>query len=130
MSVDLMSDILARHADALNKSDSVPVDIVAAVSPNERDQIASLFNVAERAKQVLHPVFPSPAFRARLRDGLMLAAHHQQAHRMLTEKRSETTWGWLIGAAAIGSAAGIMAFVLRLRAHSQRIAPASDIRSS
>jgi len=82
----------------------------------------ALFNIAERAKRALVPVSSSSAFRARLRDGLMLAAHHQQAHRVMIEKRGEPTWGWLIGAATIGSAAGIIAFVLRLRIHKQKVA--------
>jgi hypothetical protein len=102
-------------------------DDVFAARGEEIDQDAeteSLMELAARVEQTLRPVSPEPAFRARLRDGLALAAHHQQAHRMLVVRRSEPPWGWLIGAAAIGSAAGLIAVLLRSRAHSPKtVAP-------
>jgi hypothetical protein len=129
MSIDRLNDILGLHADALNARSPEPLNMLAEDSPEEWRELTGLFKIAERAKRALSPVSPSPAFRARLRDGLMLAAHHQQTRRILTEKRGEPTWGWLIGAAAIGSAAGIVAFVLRLRAQSHRLAPSAETRS-
>jgi len=78
--------------------------------------VSELMEVTARIEQTLRPVPPAPAFRARLRDGLLMAAHHQQAHRLLSGARNEPPWGWLIGAAALGSAAGVIAVVLRSRA--------------
>lgn len=130
MSVDRLIDLLGRHAEVLNEPTRVSANVAADVSPQEQAEAVALFSIAERAKRALEPVAPASAFRARLRDGLMLAAHHQQTHRVLTEKRDEPAWGWLIGAAAIGSAAGIIAFVLRLRAQSHRLAPSAGIKSS
>jgi len=66
MNDDWMNNISARHADAHESTPSL-----------------SLFSVAKRAKHALVPASSSPAFRARLRDGLMMAAYHQQAHQML-----------------------------------------------
>jgi hypothetical protein len=123
MNDDWMSDILDRHAN-LNQPNADALDL-SSVLPQEREQAEELFQVAERAKHALTRVTPQPAFRARLHDGLMMAAHHEQTHRLLLEKPMDSNWGWLIGAAAIGSAAGIMAFMLRLRSQNQRVAPTS-----
>ncbi len=112
MGIDLVTEILATHADELNRNQVVPSDSLLAASPREREELASLMAVAARLKQTLKPVEPAPAFRARLHDGLMLAAHHQQAQRIYVEKRGEPQWGWLLGAAA---AAGIIAVVWRSR---------------
>ncbi|MDE3088141.1 MAG: hypothetical protein KGJ80_01990 [Chloroflexota bacterium] len=89
----------------------------------ENTEIPELTGVVVRAARTLRPLQPAPAFRARLRDNLMLAAHHQQAHRLLVlESRAAKTllpakgnWGWVIGAAALGSAAGLIAVLLRTR---------------
>jgi hypothetical protein len=84
--------------------------------PERRDELASLMNIAECAERTLMPIAPAPAFRARLRAGLMMAAHHQQVHHVLVAQRTESQWGWLLGAAALGSAAGLIAMVLHARA--------------
>ena len=88
-----------------------------------------LMDVAARTARTLRPAPPAPAFRARLREGLMMAAHHQQAHRLLSGVRNEPPWGWLIGAAALGSAAGLIAVVLRSRAQMHRTAASAQIQN-
>ncbi len=103
MNAEQGKNVLAENADASN----------ALPDPLEPD--AALVDVAARVERALPAVQPAPAFRARLRDGLTMAAQHQQVHEMLTAKRTEPTWGWIIGAAALGSAAGVIAVVLRSR---------------
>ncbi len=120
MSVDLVTEILATHADELNKGEQVEVAKFLEAYPDRRAELAPLLDLAAQLKQTLKPVPPSSAFRARLHDGLMMAAHHQQTHRVLVEKRPEPQWGWLVGVAAIGSAAGVIALVMRSRAHEHR----------
>jgi hypothetical protein len=112
MGIDLVTELLAAHADQLNRNDAIANDSVLAAFPQDREELAALMQVAARVKQTLKPVTPAPAFRARLHDGLMLAAHHQQAQRIYIDKRGEPQWGWLLGAAA---AAGIIAVVWRSR---------------
>lgn len=112
MGIDLVTELLAAHADRLNKNGGVANDAVLDASPQDREELASLMQMAARVKQTLKPVEPAPAFRSRLHDGLMLAAHHQQAQRIYIDKRGEPQWGWLLGAAA---AAGIIAVVWRSR---------------
>ncbi len=116
MSIDLTSEILAIHADELNKGEPVATDAFLAQFPDRREELAPLLEVAARVKRALKPVRPEPAFRSRLHDGLIMVASHQQAHRILIARHDEPQWGWLLGAAAIGSAAGIIALVLRARA--------------
>ncbi len=123
MSIDLVTELLAAHADQLNRNDAIATDSVLAAFPKDREELTSLMQVAARVKQTLKPVTPTPAFRTRLHDGLMLAAHHQQAQRIYIDKRGEPQWGWLLGAAA---AAGIIAVVWRSRtqAHPAPVAEA------
>lgn len=96
-------NILAENANGFN----------ALSDPIGQD--SALMDIAARVERALLPVQPAPAFRARLHDGLTMAAQHRQVHQMLTAKRNEPTWGWIIGAAALGSAAGVIAVVLRSR---------------
>lgn len=126
MSIDLTSEILALHADQLNEGEPVATDVFLARFPDRRDELAPLLDVALLVKRTLKPVKPTPAFRSRLHDGLIMAAGHQQAHRILIARHDEPQWGWLLGAAAIGSAAGIIALVLRARGgHTQSPAMAA-----
>ncbi len=124
MSIDPVTELLAAHADQLNRNDAIATDSVLAAFPQDREELASLMQVAARVKQTLKPVTPAQAFRVRLHDGLMLAAHHQQAQRIYIDKRGEPQWGWLLGAAA---AAGIIAVVWRSRAqgHAAPVAEAA-----
>jgi hypothetical protein len=66
-------------------------------------------------ERALLPVTPSPEFRARLRYGLRMAAYHREMHQLLVRERAEMPWGWLVGAAALGSAAGLLTIFLRMR---------------
>ena len=79
------------------------------------ENVAPLQDVAEHLKRTLRPVTPAPEFRARLRAGLRMAAHHHHAQRLLISTRAQPHWGWLVGAAAVGSAAGLAAILLRSR---------------
>jgi hypothetical protein len=120
MSVDLSTEILSAHADQLNKGKPVDPDAFLAAFPGQQDELVPLLSVAARVKHTLTPVTPDPAFRKRLHNGLLMAAHHQAARKILIEKRGEPQWGWLLGAAAIGSAAGILAMVWRSRSQDHK----------
>ncbi len=121
--MDTVTEVLAAHAEQLNhRSDPGPGgfgsrDRLLASLPAQREEVEPLFDLAERVKRTLKPVKPAPAFRARLYDGLMLAAHHQQAQQIYIARRGEPQWGWLLGAAA---AAGILAMVWRSRGQEHR----------
>lgn len=109
--------VLAEKTDDLN----------TRRDPLEQD--AALMKIEASIERALTPVALAPAFRARLRDGLMMAAQHQQVHHALTAKRAEPTWGWIIGAAALGSAAGVIAVVLRLRAQSPKTGVPAQVQN-
>lgn len=83
---------------------------------------APLEQLASQTKRALSPVAPSERFRARLREGLRMAASHREAQALLVRQRAETPWGLLASAAALGSAAGLVAILLRVR----RSAPTTE----
>ena len=108
-----MSTKRTAHADALVTDGAAS----PALDDSDRQEEArELMEIAERTQHALQPVPPPPIFRARLHDGLRMAARLQQAHSPSSAKRGEPAWGWLIGAAALGSAAGVIAIMLRSRA--------------
>jgi hypothetical protein len=126
MGVDKMREILAAHADELvARGTASPV----FTESSEQPEAQALMEVAAHAKHALQPIPPTPAFRARLHDGLTLAARHQQAHVLSGDKRSEPAWGWLIGAAALGSAAGVLAVVLRSRTQTHKTAAPAQVQN-
>ena len=104
-------------------------DVVSQYADAPRDELSAWLGIAKRVRGTLTPVAALPAFRARLRDGLLMAARHQQAHRLTMTPRNESRLGWVIGAAALGSAAGLIALVLHSRA-SQRTNPRATPESS
>lgn len=75
---------------------------------------------AGNVQRAMKPVSTPPAFRAHLRDGLMLAAQHQQTHRVLedAEVRNDNPWLWLMLAAMVGALVGFA--VMRLSARNAR----------
>jgi len=117
MSTKRVKEILAAHADALvmEGTTSPPLEDL----PDRIEEAEALMEIAERTQQALQPIPPPPVFRARLHDGLRMAARLQQAYS-LSGARHEPAWGWLIGAAALGSAAGVIAIVLRSRAQAHK----------
>src|SRR5512142_2585888 len=120
MSTDLMTEILSAHADELNSGGQVRKETYLRAFPGESEELESLLEVAARVKRVLKPVKLEPVFRTRLRNGLVMAAHHQRAQRIFVEKHGEPQWGWLLGAAALGSAAGLIAVVWRSRSEREQ----------
>jgi hypothetical protein len=93
------------------------------------EEPAPLQGVADRVRYTLQPVSPDHAFRARLRDSLAMAARHQQAQRLMAVKRGEPGWGWLLGAAALGSAAGVLAVMWRSRGQTHKTAAPAQVRN-
>lgn len=122
MSIDLTTEILSAHADQLNRGETLPTPVYADMLSEPRGELDALMRTARRTKRALAPVTIAPAFRARLRDGLTMAAQHKESQRVLMG-RHDPAWGWVIGAAAIGSAAGLIAIAWRAR-HTPRAATA------
>ncbi|HHS97843.1 MAG TPA: hypothetical protein ENK08_08090 [Chloroflexi bacterium] len=101
-------ELLAAHADRLND----PSAPLPEPRPEEMKYLAPLMEIAERLKATLVPVEPSAAFVRSLRRELVEAARRRQTPSQRSRR------GWIIGAAALGSAlsvAGVVALILRLR---------------
>ena len=120
MSAERVKEILAAHADALvtDGAASPALDEL----PERQEEARALMEIAERTHQALQPMPLPPAFRARLHDSLRMAARHQQTRASFDVRRNEPAWRWLIGAAALGTAAGVIAVVIRSRAQAHRAA--------
>ena len=80
-----------------------------------RDQV--LGKVEINVQRVLKPVAAPSVFREHLRDGLVMAAQHQQTHQALDDwqpRSSNAAWLWFVGAVMVGMGLGFI--VMRLRA--------------
>ena len=84
-------------------------------TPNPHHGAENLDDITARTQRALTPLTPTPEFRARLRDGLRMAAYHREMRELLVREHTGTPWGLLVGAAALGSAAGLLAILLRAR---------------
>lgn len=113
MGVDRLTDLLAAN-------DMSAADVLARARPEERAELAALLSIAARARRTLKPVSPPPAFRARLHDNLMAALLQRKEPRVPAARRSDGRWGWVLGAAALGSAAGLVVVALRSRTQTQK----------
>jgi hypothetical protein len=125
MSAQSVTEILAAHADHLNRGENVEPQSLLAGFSGQRGEVATLMTVAAQLKSVLTPTLIAPRFRVELHDELVMAARHRASQKFLIELR-EPAWGWLIGAAAIGSAAGLIAFALRAKHSRQMMTPAAS----
>jgi len=114
MAEKVLIEILASHADQLIKGGAREGDYLC------REELGPLLTVAEKVKRALVPVEPAPAFRRRLRKGLLAAAHQRLARQPADRGLAlGSRRGILIGAAALGSAVsvvGVIAYLVRSRA--------------
>ena len=126
MAEKVLIEILASHADQLIKGEAREGDYLA-LFPHRREELGPLLTVAEKVKRALVPVEPAPAFRRRLRKGLLAAAHQRLARQPADRGLAlGSRRGILIGAAALGSAVsvvGVIAYLVRSRAKIQHAAP-------
>ncbi len=126
MSSQTITELLARHADKLNRQEKINADDFLTAMPGQRSELAALLDVASRLKRTLRPHAPAREFRMRLRNGLLLAAHHRDAHQLLVHKPTGSSWNWLVRAAALGSAAGVIALILRSRQNPSQPIPSHE----
>lgn len=85
------------------------------IPPETSDEILGVESYVQRA---LLRVPPPPAFREHLRDGLMLAAQHQQTHHALgyaRPRRNNLAWLWMTVAMTIGITLGFIVMRQRVR---------------
>ncbi|HBY98765.1 MAG: hypothetical protein M5U01_05390 [Ardenticatenaceae bacterium] len=100
MDDDLVTEILAAHADRLAAGETGQAGTFLALFPARAADLEPLLRLAEDVARLLRPVYvPDPTFRAELK-GDLLAQHHQAR---------ATFWGWDTGrtlaAVGVGSAA-------------------------
>lgn len=98
-----MAQVLSTHADGLIGRPMTAQHIY--LTDEERRQLTSLFHLAERLSQSIHPVQPSAGFVRSLGQELVNNASHQVA---LTKRMRKTV---LISAAAAGAMVSIASLV-------------------
>lgn len=103
----VLLELLAAHADALNRDEIVDTADWLADYPVEAGHIVSLLQLARAIKQVLAPVPPSALFKYQLRQRLVQAEFAPE----LNGASHRAVW-W--GAAVIGSALSIAGLALWL----------------
>ena len=110
----MLAEILSAHANLLKREQGKGSDYLA-MFPDYQDELRPLLETAERVKNVLRPVEPSPEFCQSLYDDL-LAAAHRRLEEGAPELAKSPRKRILIGAAAVGSVvslAGALAYVVR-----------------
>jgi len=126
MEEKVIAEILAAHADQLNKDRGKGSDYLA-MFPDYQEDLRPLLETAEKVKEALALVEqPTPAFCQSLHDDLLAAGQRRLAESAPQLARS-LGWQILIRAAAVGSAvsvAGAIAYLIRSRAAAE-VQPAS-----
>jgi len=100
-------ELLAAHADALNRDETVDTADWLADYPSEAGHIVSLLQLARVIKQALAPVHPSALFKNELRQRLLQADFAPEANG----SSHRAVW-W--GAAVVGSVLSITGLALWL----------------
>ena len=113
----VLAEILAAHANQLKRGQGKGSDYLA-MFPDYRETLKPLLETAEKVKEVLGPVEPTPAFCQSLRQDLLAAGQRRLVGEVPQLARSHRRQ-ILIRAAALGSAvsvAGALAYLIRSRA--------------
>jgi len=117
MEEKVLAEILAAHADQLKKGQGKGSDYLV-MFPEYQEKLEPLLEIAEKVKEVLVPVEPTPAFCQSLHDDLLAAGQRRLAEGVPQLARSPGRQ-ILIRAAALGSAvsvAGAIAYFIHSRA--------------
>ncbi len=113
-------ELLGAHADSLvGRPQTVrPV----ALEPQEREQLAPLFSLAEELKGRMAPVRPAPAFAQSLKRELL------EHHALYTTRARRQRRSVVIGAVAAGSVLSIASLVTAIVLVAQRARARSGAR--
>jgi hypothetical protein len=112
------AETLNEFLDTLNRDESSTIGSRGLLGEPGSD-LAELFRLAHRVKAEMAPTDPSPFFESNLRLRLLAAVSQSDTATEL----SVATWRqprFIIGAATVGSlvsAAAVIAFFVRIRAH-------------
>ena len=113
----VLAEILAAHANQLRRGHRKGSDYLA-MFPDYQETLKPLLETAEKVKEVLGPVEPTPAFCQSLHQDLLAAGQRRLVGEVPQLARSHRRQ-ILIRAAALGSAvsvAGALAYLIRSRA--------------
>lgn len=104
-------DVLATHADALNRGEALG-DQLLAEHAEQAEELAPLFQLAGALKAALIPV-QAPAFKSRLGHELVSYGPPVVVLGRSVSKRKAKAWLAVAAAGSLLSAAGVAAFLVR-----------------
>lgn len=109
MDGNLITEILAAHADRLAAGESAQVRTFLELFPASARELEPLLRLAEEVAQLLRATYmPDPTFRAELKQDL-LAQHHQARGAFWTWHSSRTLAAVGVGSAAV-AVAGLIVY--------------------
>jgi hypothetical protein len=118
MNRKLLKEILAIHADQLTQNRQVKTEDYPELSPEDKQELAPLLDVAERVKSTLKPVNPPRKFETNLKKELLTTAHLHQAEGYTSPNPERDL---LILVATVGFFISLAAVLLALRLRRQGV---------
>lgn len=116
----LLETILSLHADRLDGEDRQLRELLD-LFPDEREEISSLMDLAQRLADALIPVKPAAPFREGLHNSLLTAAHQKHAQPAAQRSRLRSPWALALAgiASAVSVAVGVITYYVlsRIRAN-------------
>jgi hypothetical protein len=118
MNRKLLKEILAIHADQLAQGRQVNTEDYPELSPEDRQELTPLLDVAERVKSTLKPVGPPRKFETNLKKELLTTAHLRQIEGYSPPNPQKDL---LILLAIVGFFISLAGALLALRLRRQRV---------
>ncbi len=111
MEGDMIANILAAHADALNRDEYATDDFLSRY-PAQANDLASLFRLAEAIRETMPPVKPSDLFRVSLSRQL---GNFSSSMSPVDgpDERGEGRWWTVVAAGSLISVAGLAIYLMR-----------------
>jgi hypothetical protein len=103
-----LKEILAAHADQLLNEQAINPEYLELLSDSDDDELAPLFNVAERVKSTLLPVAPPHDFEEELKRQLLTTAHLRRAEGYRPPHPFRDLFVFLLSLAFVFSLAGAL----------------------
>lgn len=111
MEGDTIANILAAHADALNRGENATDEYLSRYPAQARD-LASLFRLAEAIRETMPPVTPSDLFR----ESLSRHLGNFSSSMALVDRPNDqdgARWRTVVAAGSLISVAGLTIYLMR-----------------
>jgi len=113
MNRHLLEAVLARHAMWLAQGDRQEIEELLRIFPDEKEELASLMQIAQQVADLLIPLGAPSPFRENLHNSLLAAAFQQEVAgpRSLGERLRAWALPLAAGASVASVAVGVVTYV-------------------